>query len=194
MTQGDKHRSGCCDDEADYATAEEVAAELARLSQSPPELGKIELRARTLSRGTTMDPGELINTVVERLLIRCGRHGRHWHRKEALADCFYRTMKSIVRDYWRRQKTPMVAVSAGAAGLQTDPDPELQLIARDELQELLKALDDANDTAAIALAIASGSSPAEIRRRFGLSETDYDTALKRIRRKILKHKTSGGQP
>src|SRR5688572_22989509 len=87
------------DGEEDYATLNEVVAALGRLSSS--ELDKIELRARVLVRGTTLQPGDVINTVVERLLTRDGKHGRHWHRKEAFSDCISRTMKSIVRDYWR---------------------------------------------------------------------------------------------
>lgn len=191
MTQSDEPGSGSHESEAEYATVQEAAAGLAQLS--PSELDRIELRARLLVRGTTMEPGDVINTVVERLLTRDGKYGRHWHRKETLTDCFHRTMKSIVRDYWRRQQTPMVAISDTAAGHQPDPDPEVQMVARDELLQVLKALGNNDNTAAIALALASGSSPAEVRKHFELSETGYESALKRIRRRLLKHKMSGGQ-
>jgi DNA-directed RNA polymerase specialized sigma24 family protein len=189
MTDCDDQGSDPGDSERDYATVEEVAAELARLS--PSDLDKFELQASILVRGTRMEPGDVINTVVERLLTRDKDHHRHWHRKETIAGCFYRTMKSIVRDYWRKQQIPMIAISDGAAGLRADPDPEVQLIARDELLEVLKTLGDDDNTSAIALALASGDSPDEIRKRFGLTETGYDSALKRIRRRILKHKKSG---
>jgi DNA-directed RNA polymerase specialized sigma24 family protein len=191
MTQSDEPGLGSHESEAEYATIQEVAVGLARLS--PSELDRIELRARLLVRGTTMEPGEVINTVVERLLTRDGKYCRHWHRKETLADCFHRTMKSIVRDYWRRQQTPMVAISDTAAGHRADPDPEMQIVARDELLQVLKTLGNDDNTAAIALALANGSSPAEVRKHFGLSETSYESALKRIRRRLLKHKMSGGQ-
>lgn len=177
---------------SDYATLEEVATELAALSASG--LDRIEARARILVRGSTMEPRDLINTAVQRLLTRDEQGGRHWHRKETLPDCIYRTMKSIVRDYWRRQEIPMIAVSASAAGLREEPDPEMQTIARQELLAVLKTLGDDNNTSDIALALAGGYSPDEIRNKFGLTETDYESALKRIRRRILKHKASGGQP
>jgi hypothetical protein len=51
-----------------YATVDEVAAELARLSASA--LSKIEARALILVSGTAMDPGDLLHTVLERLLTR----------------------------------------------------------------------------------------------------------------------------
>ncbi|WP_316171403.1 MULTISPECIES: hypothetical protein [unclassified Bradyrhizobium] len=189
MTQSNEPDPGSRESEAEYATVQEAAAGLARLS--PSELGRIELRARLLVRGTTMEPHEVINTVVERLLTRDGKYGRHWHRKETLTDCFHRTMKSIVRDYWRRRQTPMIAISDTAAGHQAEPDPEVQMAARDELLQVLRALGDDDNTAAIALALASGNSPAEVRKRYGLSEIGYESALKRIRRRLAKHKMSG---
>jgi DNA-directed RNA polymerase specialized sigma24 family protein len=191
MTDSDEPGSDPGDNSCDYATVEEVAIELAALSASA--LGKIELQARTLVRGTGMDPGELINTVVERLLSRDGEHVRHWHRKEIFASCLYRTMKSIVRDRWRRQQIPIIVISEEAAGLRSDPTPEAQLIARQELLEVLRILGNADNTSAIAVALASGHSPDEVKQRFGLTQTDYDSALKRIRRRILRHKASGGR-
>jgi DNA-directed RNA polymerase specialized sigma24 family protein len=175
------------DSDGDYATVGEVAAALTGLSQLG--LNKLELQARFLVRGTSLEVDEVINTVVERLLTQ----DRHWHRKETIAGCFYRTMKSIVRDFWRRQQIPMVAVSDGAAGLQTDPDPEVQLVARDELSEVLKALGNDDNTAEIAVALANGDSPTQVRKRLGLTETSYNSALRRIRRRILKYKKSTGQ-
>jgi DNA-directed RNA polymerase specialized sigma24 family protein len=192
MSDSDGHVSDPSDSSSgDYATVEEVAAELAQLS--PAALDKIEAQARVLVRGTDIGPGDLVNTVVERLLTRDGDHGRHWHRKETLASCIYRTMKSIVRDHWRRQQIAMTAVGASAAWLQEVPDPEAQLIARQVLQAVLTSLGDQDVTSAIAIAVASGRTPAEVRRRFGLTEAGYDSALKRIRRRILKLKASGGR-
>jgi DNA-directed RNA polymerase specialized sigma24 family protein len=134
-----------------------------------------------------MEAGDLVNTVVERLLTPDGQHCRHWHRKETLVGCIYRTMKSVVRDYWRRQQIPMVAINEAAAGHHADPDPEAQSIAREELLSVLRTLSDEDNTAAIALRLAGGDSPAEIRKRFNLTATAYDSALKRIRRRLVKH-------
>jgi hypothetical protein len=85
MTDSDDQRR----DPSDYATVDEVRIGLARLSP-------LELQAGILVRATTMNPGDLINTVMERLLTRDGEHGRHWHKKETLADCIYRTMKATL--------------------------------------------------------------------------------------------------
>jgi RNA polymerase sigma-70 factor (ECF subfamily) len=185
MNDSESHEPDFRDASSEYATLEEVAAALKDLSRS--ELDRIELKARHSVRGTDISPHELVNTVVERLLTRDGDHGRHWHRKETLTQCFERTMKSIVRDHWRHRQVTMTAVSDGAAGLREFPDSETQLIARQELDAVLTMLSDDGQTSAIALA------PAEIRKQFGLTETEYDSALRRIRRRILKRKSSGGQ-
>jgi RNA polymerase sigma-70 factor (ECF subfamily) len=186
MTESDDEEPDSGADQSAYATVDEVAAELSRLSRS--ELQRMVLQAKTLIRGTDLEAKELINTVLERLLTRDGDRRRHWHRKETLAGCVYRTMKSIVRDHWRRLQIPMHAINDSAAGLQSEPNPEVQLVARQELLEVLRTLDDSENTAAIALELASGHSPGEVKKRFGLSDTDYDSALKRIRRRILRYK------
>jgi DNA-directed RNA polymerase specialized sigma24 family protein len=191
MNDSESHEPDFRDASSEYATLEEVAAALENLSRS--ELDRIELKARHSVRGTDISPHELVNTVVERLLTRDGDHGRHWHRKETLTQCFERTMKSIVRDHWRHRQVTMTAVSDGAAGLREFPDSETQLIARQELDAVLTMLSDDGQTSAIALALAKGHTPAEIRKQFGLTETEYDSALRRIRRRILKRKSSGGQ-
>jgi DNA-directed RNA polymerase specialized sigma24 family protein len=176
---------------SDYATIDEVAAELARLSALALE--KIEAKAIILVSGTSLDPGDLLHTVLERLLTRDRDRRRHWHRKETLADCIYRTMRSIIRDYWRREQLGIVPISAAAAGHPDVPDPETQLIAHQELGSVLSALDDANNTSDIALALASGRTPAEVKLQFGLTETAYDSALKRIRRRLTKYKAAEGK-
>jgi len=192
MSDPDEPPPDHCDSPSDYAKVEEVAAALDGLSAL--DMDKLESQARILVRGTILDPGDLINTVVERLLSADRDQRRHWHRKETLGACIYRTMKSLVRDHWRRQQLPLTPISDRVAGVGEDPDPETQLIARQELLSLLTALSDEKETSAIALALANGHSPADIRQRFRLTETEYDSALKRIRRRMLKYKVSGCQP
>jgi DNA-directed RNA polymerase specialized sigma24 family protein len=177
--------SGNADPE--HRSLREVAAELERLPRA--EQDKIERRARILVRGTAMGPGDLVNTVVRLLLM----ERRHWHRQETISTCFYRTMNSVRQDYWRREQQEIVGVNDAAAGLRYDPGPERRASAREELERVLKLLSDDRNTCEIAVAMASGEKPAEIRERLGLTETEYDSALKRIRRKLMKDRAPGGQ-
>lgn len=186
-----------------HATVDEVAAEFARLGRQ--EWDRIELIARQLAKGSALDEGDLVNTVVERLLTP-GR--RRWHRKETIFGCLGRTMKSIVQDWWRRQQIVEIVTEADAPFLQDedgdetgiidrarsdDADPERLLMARQALEEVFAALKDDNNTLEIALALANGDKPEEIRYAYDLTETDYDTALQRIRRVRKKLRTPGGR-
>jgi len=180
----------------DHRSLEEVRAELARFSDpaQAAEWRRIELKARTLVRGTTFEWHDLVNTVVRGLLTPSGDPGRRrWHSLETLPACFERTMRSIVRDYWRRQQNPIVPISETAAGLREIPDPEKQILARKELDGILCALDDDKGTQDIALAQAMGESAAEIKKRFNLTDTVYEAAHKRIYRVVQRWKSSGGQ-
>jgi RNA polymerase sigma-70 factor (ECF subfamily) len=184
------------DADTDHMSLEEVRAELARLStpEAAPEWRKIELKARILVRGTTLDWRDLVNTVVAGLLApESERRRRRWHRLERFPACFDRTMKSIVRDHWRREQSPIVPINEAAAGQGEASDPEKKAAARMELDALLNALDDHRDTWKVAWLRAQGYSPVEIKRLLNLTDTDYDTALKRIRREVLRRKAAGGQ-
>jgi DNA-directed RNA polymerase specialized sigma24 family protein len=126
-----------------------------------------------------------------RVRLLAGR--RRWHREETFMACLDRTMKSILRDYWRRQQVPIVAVNDIAAGLRDAPDPEREAAARDELADISKALDDDKHTLEIAMARGRGDTPANIKSQFGLSDTEYASALKRLQRVALKRRSSGVQ-
>jgi hypothetical protein len=45
-----------------------------------------------------------------------------------------------LRDYWRREQLEIVSISGSAAGLPGMSDPEVRLIARQELGAVLSAL------------------------------------------------------
>jgi hypothetical protein len=185
------HPDGVEDEE--HASVEEVAAELERLSRTPADWRRIELAAKFWVRGTAIHPRALVHMIVTRLLTPEGKHRRRWHRKETMLACFNRTMKSIIQDYWRGAQNPITAIDDIAAGLHYVPDPERQVIARNELVKILSALDDDKHTRDIALARAQGESRAEIKKRFALTDTAYETALKRIQRAVQKRASGGPQ-
>jgi DNA-directed RNA polymerase specialized sigma24 family protein len=182
--------SGSAD--AEHWDLEEVAAELAHLATpgAAPERRKIELRARIWAKRAGLDWRDLLHEAVARLLE--GR--RRWHRKETFTACLERTMKSIVRDHWRGQLNSIVAINDVPDGPSNAPDPERNALARDELADVLKALDDQKHTLEIAIGLARGDTAAEIKSRFGLTNTEYASALKRVRREVLKRRSSGEQP
>ena len=183
------------DADTDHRSLEEVRAELARLTspEAAPEWRKIELRAKILVRGSTIHCQDLVHTVAERLLAKEGKHRRRWHKKEIFSACFERTMKSIVRDYWRGEQNAIVPIDGAAAGLREAPDPERQAMAREELGNIRDLLQDDKNTLEIAMALAGGETRAEIIERLHLTDTEYETARKRVSRKLMRQKITGGQ-
>lgn len=184
----------------EHATLDQVAEALAKLG--PRDHGRIELVGRLMAVGTALSAGDLVNTAVERLLA--GR--RHWHRKETIVGCLARTMKSVVRDWWRRKQAIEITAEADALFVEDDngeetgivdraasddADPERALIARRAFDELKAALQDDKNTWEIALARAQGETPEDIRYAYDLTETEYDSALKRLNRALKRLKASG---
>jgi DNA-directed RNA polymerase specialized sigma24 family protein len=184
-------------DEGAHRPADEVRAGLNALTS--PELARIVRIGRNRARGTELTGEDLLHTVVERLLE--GR--RHWRIDETLVQCLARTMKSLARDWWRRQER--VSIKSEAALGETDanvmaavvddaPGVERAIIARQELDEIEALLKDDKNTLEIAQFLAEGEKPAEIREALGLTQTQYDATLKRIvraRKKI--HKAGEGR-
>jgi len=168
-------------DGEEYAIADEVRAELARLQRA--EWHSLELRARTLARGSIISPKELVHTAVERLLA---PGERHWHPAETIQNCIARTMRSLVQDWWRRDQRSIVAANATSAGLRDDPGPHRIAAARQAFANLSIILEDDKNTLEIALAMAAGQTPTEIQTHHRITQTEYDTALKRIRRALRK--------
>ena len=185
----------------EHATLDEFADALAGLGKKDHD--RIELIARKLATGTSLEAGDLVNSAIEGLLTP-GR--RHWHREETLIECVGRTMRSIVRDWWRRRQTVEIVTEADASFIEDDngdemgiidrsrsedPDQERVLIAREAIDEVRVALKDEKNTWEIALALANGDKPEDIRYAYELTETEYDSALKRIRRTLNKIRPPG---
>ena len=95
-------------------------------------------------------------------------------------------MRSLVQDWWRREQRPVVAANDTSAGLREEPGPHRTSAARQALADLSTILKDDKSTLEIALAIAAGQTPAELRAHYHITETEYDTVLKRIRRALQK--------
>jgi hypothetical protein len=127
-------------------------------------------------------PRDLVNTVVERLLTPTGQRRRRWHRQETISACFARTMRSIVWDWWRRRQIVNFVAIGGDDGdtvisrvPSPGPDPERELMAQQALDEVFTMLKDDKNTLEIALALASGGKPGEIRERYHLTQTPATT-------------------
>jgi len=156
---------------------------------------RIELQARIFVRGTCMESDELENMVVEGLLS----ERRRWRRDETIVDCFGRTMRRMVQDYWRRvlrDRDVMVTLSADDDdhNLQDhdrifesdEPDPERTIQGRQDLDSILTLLSNEEhpEDPEIARLHAEGESYPVISQRLNLNETEIENARMRIRRAL----------
>ncbi|HEY1543834.1 MAG TPA: hypothetical protein VGG01_15595, partial [Xanthobacteraceae bacterium] len=109
-------------------------------------------------------------------------------------------MRSICDDHWRRARRES-RVLARDDGLDTD---ELEARAPSDPERLLaaaQALAAVNglfcgDPAALKViaGLADGLTPAEICRLYGMSERDYDTTRRRMRRALLRRGFAWSEP
>ncbi|MBF0333386.1 MAG: hypothetical protein HQL40_07025 [Alphaproteobacteria bacterium] len=192
-------RSGDPDgsDESEYASDDEVADALRALNEADYEA--LMRSARVRAMGMVGQSGEdLLNTAIERLL----EGERRWRRGAPLLAVIRGILRSLSMDWWRREDLVRISLEADLAladgerpGVITgavDPSPgvERQLIAKQEMESLREAFGEDEIAWEIVLALAGGESPQEIRYAYELTQTQYDSALKRIWR--LKRKLTGG--
>ena len=99
-------------------------------------------------------------------------------------------MRSICDDHWRRRRganrAPRRMLAFGLAAEDAAPDPERTLAAAQALVEVHRLF--ARDPCALKIisGLAEGLTASEICRHYGMSERDYDTARKRMRRALLR--------
>lgn len=172
-----------------------VVDEIAALCDA--DLLRLRAIARLRARGLPGVEGlDLLNEALLRLLD--GSRSRPGD--VPLVAVVAQTMRSIAHDHWRRARRegPSRDASGPAALRQPDPsptaDPERATAAAQALAEVDRLF--AADPAALQIVagLAEGLDAAEIRRRYGLDATTYDSARRRMRRALLRQDGDGGRP
>jgi hypothetical protein len=129
---------------------------------------------------------------------------RRWNKTVPFAQYLIGAMRSI-SSHWREQfdaSEPLLEsevlrtteegeVVSPLGTVDSDvPDGERTLIAKEEVQRLERLVADDKVVADILSAMRLGTSPSTIRKSLGLSVTEYETAMKRFRRRV--RSTAGG--
>jgi RNA polymerase sigma-70 factor (ECF subfamily) len=146
---------------------------------------RLKATARLLARGLAPEVywWDLLQEAFARVL-----NGSRHRPPDVPVDVFITgVMRSIRADYWRRKKQLEAALARRPIeAVDAIPDPERALLAQEELDEI-GALFAADPVATrILTGLADGLSAEEIRVRHSLSNTEYDSARKRIRRALLR--------
>ncbi len=161
---------------------------------------RLKAIARLLARGLAPEIswGDLLHEAFARVL-----NGSRRRPENVPVDVFMAgVMRSIRAEHWRRRRralqpvaeaTTVAAVRPARAEEARDPapDPERALLAEQELAAIAALF--AGDAVAtqILAGICDGLSAEEIREECGLSKTEYDSARKRMRRRLLREGLKG---
>ena len=172
-------------------TAELPAADVARAIRdlSDADLVRLKALARLWTRGL---PGVLAwSDVLHEAIARALDGTRKWPPGLPILTFLSGIMRSICIDQWRReQREALLLVRDGVTadhcasdGLR---DPERMLAAAQRLTAIHQLF--AGDTQALKViaGLAEGLQPDEICRRYDMSEREYDSTRKRMRRALLR--------
>jgi RNA polymerase sigma-70 factor (ECF subfamily) len=180
--------------------AEEATAAIACAIQSLSEGDLLRLKALARLRARSL-PGIEWADVLNETIMRALSGTRRWPPGVPIISFLAWSMRSICDEFWRRTRRER-RVIVGAEGTSAtwppdqadeapDTDPE-RTAAAVQMLAVLDALFAEDEIALkIITGLEDGLSAAEIRLRYGLSETEYDSARKRMRRTLLRHNLRG---
>jgi DNA-directed RNA polymerase specialized sigma24 family protein len=152
------------------------------------------LRARALPQGVTW--ADLLNEAVLRALDGSRRCPPDVPVVAFLAGI----MRSLCNDYWRRSRqegSVMLALHSGDglapqwSGAALVADPERTYAAAQALAAIDRLFAADPLALKIVAGLSGGMSAAEIRRHFCLTEVEYDTIRRRMRRALLRQGMAG---
>lgn len=177
-----------------YATDEEVEEALSNLSDE--DFLRLELLAESLvSYSEIVSPEKLWKETVESALTL----SRKWPTDVKFVIFFFNAMRSIA-DGYRKKQTRMFRLFDNDDLNPDSGSPEEQLLESEHekfvqarYQEIWELFSDDDMAEAILLGREDNMSPKEIQENFEISETQYASTLRRMRRKISKKYPQGWQ-
>jgi len=163
-------------------------------SLSDADLVRLKALARLWARGL---PGGLSwSDVMHEAIARALDGSRKWPPGVPILAFLSGVMRSICDDHWRRERLEhqvlardMDLESLCGAGDGAGPlaDPERVLSAAQGLAAVNRLFAADPLALKIVAGLADGLTAGEICKVYGISERDYDTARKRMRRALLRH-------
>ncbi len=167
--------------------AEDSTAETARALAALPKTDMLRLKAiaRLRARDLPGDIGwsDLLNEAVARALD----GSRQRPRGVGITVFIAGIMRSIASEHWRRlRREAGIFEMSGEDEADPAPDPERNLAALQALAALDQLFSGDLAASQILAGQAAGLSAKEIRETYRLSETEYDSTRKRMRRVLLR--------
>ena len=170
-------------------TVDRTTVDATRAIQALSDTDLVRLKALAQLWGRGLPGGIGWADVLNEAILRVLNGSRRWPADVPLLAFLSGVMRSICDDHWRRRRREPRAEADVAFGLSaedTAPDPERTLAAAQALVEVHRLF--ARDPCALKIisGLADGLTASEICRHYGITERDYDTARKRMRRALLR--------
>ncbi len=161
----------------------------------PVDLLRLKAIARLHARGLPPDVTweDLLQEALTRVLV-----GRRRQPQGVTVVAFLAgVMRSLKSEHWRRaqgrpdSREALGVDRAPGAPREIEPvdplqDPVRALVARQALAGIERLFHGDAEALQIIAGLGDGQSPEQIRAACGLTKTDYDSARKRMRRKLLR--------
>ena len=177
------------------SAAGDVAAAIRALTDG--DLLRLQALARLWTRGM---PGSLgWADVMQEAITRALDGSRRWPPGVPLLAFLSGVMRSICDDHWRFEvrEARVIIRDSAAAELGADDagtaDPERTIAAAQAIADIHRLFSGDNAALKIIAGLADGLTAAEICNTYGLSEREYDTTRKRMRRRLLRFDDDGGE-
>jgi DNA-directed RNA polymerase specialized sigma24 family protein len=163
------------------AVPQDVRAALATMSAED----LLRLRAIARLRARSLPAGMSWSDLLHEAVLRALAGTRPWPPGVPLVAFLAGVMRSLCDEQWRRRRL-QDALPAPALSNATD-DPERALAATEAIAAIHRLFAADAVATRVITGLLSGMSPGNIRRHYGLSDVEYDTARRRMRRAMLRH-------
>jgi len=176
------------------ASTDEVSVAISALTTS--DLLRLRRIAQLRSSGlTSCDWRDLLNEAVSRAL----GGARRWPRNVAFMAYMAQTIRSIANEHWRQAYDSPITVESDLDMQHADGSaigidqlaanavhPEREVLAREALAEIEALFEGDTEVMEILEGLGRGLTPKEIQEKARLTSTQYASAQRRIRRKLMR--------
>lgn len=180
-----------------FFSCEEAVQALTNLSVA--DLARIKQIAKLRSIGlVSMDWEDVVNESISRMLA----GSRRWPRSVPFIAFMAQTIRSVASEEWRHPDHNMLISESQLFSAEDGPPveladisinpihPEREIAARSALEEIELIFKEDKVAITLLRAMAQGFSPEETQAAAGITETEYLSAQKRIRRCLNRYSKS----
>jgi DNA-directed RNA polymerase specialized sigma24 family protein len=165
--------------------AEAVPRDVRAALATMPAEDLLRLRAIARLRARSLPPGMSWSDLLHEAVLRALAGTRPWPPGVPLVGFLAGVMRSLCDEQWRRRRL-QDALPALEPTNATD-DPERAVAATEAIAAIHRLFAADAVATKVITGLLSGMSPEAIRRHYGLSDVEYDTARRRMRRAMLRH-------